>query len=102
LGKLEKYIPESTIETLSYFEYVGEKIYSCIKQGEGYWDDDLEASNSSDLYKLISGLNNYLQKNTLGEHHEETKQEAERLKALTDIGQKYNLEMRLFDGYFWQ
>jgi len=102
IEKLEKYIPESTIETLSYLEYVGEKIHSCKKQGEGHWDDDLDTASSSDIFKLMSGLNNYMQNNQLDENHETTKDESEKLIIMAELAQKYNLEIRFFDGYFWQ
>lgn len=102
IEKIERYIPESTIETLSYFEYVGEKIHSCKKQGEGHWNDDLDTSESSDIFKLMTGLDNYLTKNKLEEYHDETKNETENLKFMADIAQKYNLEIRFYDGYFWQ
>ncbi|MCP9768623.1 hypothetical protein EGI22_11920 [Lacihabitans sp. LS3-19] len=102
IEKIEKYIPEATIETLSYFDYVGEKIHSCIKQGEDYWDDDLDTSDSSDIYKLMTGLHNYLTKNYIEEYHEETKHETENLKFMAEFAQKYSLEIRFYDGYFWQ
>jgi len=102
IEKLEKYIPESTIETLSYLDYVGEKIHGCKKQGEGYWNDDLDTANSSDIFSLMSGLNNYLQNNQFEENHETIKDESEKLKVMAKIGQKYNLEIRFFDGYYWQ
>lgn len=102
IEKLERYIPGSTIETLSFFEYCGEKIFSCIKHNEGNRDDDLDTSDSSDIYKLLTGLDNYLIKNQIGENHDETKLETEKLKFMAEIAQKYNVEIRFLDGYFWQ
>jgi len=50
----------------------------------------------------MSGLNKYLQSNQLDENHETTKEETEKLKIMAELAQKYNLEIRFFDGYFWQ
>lgn len=102
IEKLENYIPETTIETLSYFEYVGEKIYSCKKQGEGYWGADFDSSSSSDIHSLMTGLEKYLINNVFSENHDLISEEVKNLKIMSEIGQKYNLELKFLDGYHWQ
>ena len=95
---LENYLPVATIETLSYLDYFGEKIYSCVKQlpiDSDEEETDWEILNSGDLYKLMEGVENYLQTNIV-QNHEAVKEEVSKLKIMSSIAQKYNLYINLF------
>lgn len=96
--KLENYLPLVTIETLSYLDYLGEKIYSCIKQpplDSEEEEKEWAVSNSSDLYKLMIGLENYLQTNDVP-NHELVIEQVGKLKRMSGIAEKYKLEIILF------
>ncbi len=100
--KLEKYLPIATIETLSYLDYLGEKIYSCVKQlpldsEEDYPDWDI--LNSNDLYKLMTGLEKYLQTNYV-QNHEIVNELVGQIKIMAEVARKYKLDIILFDEDF--
>ncbi len=97
---LSNYLPIVTIETLSYLDYLGEKIYGCVKQPPLDSEEeelDYEVSSSEDINKLMNGLRSYLEKNKLDENHDVIKEQVEKIEIMSRLAKQHNFEIIIFD-----
>lgn len=100
---LSNILTEAEIKTLSYFDYMGEKIYGILNQEENFiYENDCGICNSSDLFLFTQKLLIYLSENELLANHERTVIELEQLNMLSKIAAKYGSKIYFLDGYFWQ
>lgn len=91
----EKYLSESQIKSLSFFEYGGDKLYRFAIQKKETLDWD--CINPENLLLITSNLLEYLKQNNLSDYHNETIEELEKLNKLSEFCKSINSEIILFN-----
>jgi hypothetical protein len=91
----KKYLADAQIQSLNYWEYEGEKIYS--SKIIDRWDVSWEVSKSHDIWLVTKELINYLERNPLKEFQQETIEELKKLNSTSGFCKEYNYELIFFD-----
>ena len=89
------FLTEEQIQSLSDWEYEGEKIYGLAIYGR--WDDMWDSATSKDVATVTKGLLEYIKENPLISFQEETLDELEKLNQLANFASKYEYEIKFFN-----
>jgi hypothetical protein len=95
----KKFLTDEQIQTLNYWEYEGEKIYS--SKIIDRWDVDWIISKSHDIWLVSKELIEYLNNNPLQEFHDETIEELSILNRVSEFCKDYEYEMIFVDSYLY-
>lgn len=108
----EKYKKEATgldeimnieeIQTIDYFDYVGEKIYSVINQEKSWAAEEFDVANGKQLKMVLHKFMLHIFSVSEGLINIELVNELDKLIYLASIAEKYEKEMWFYDGYLWQ
>lgn len=91
LYSIENYLEEDVIVTMTYFDYIGERIYKCIQGEEGAFADP------NILKKFLYGIKKYFENEDIELNHVNILPELEKLILLCDIAIKYKYKIDFFD-----
>jgi len=91
----DSFLSSEQIQSLSFWEYEGEKIYGLAIYGR--WDDMWDSAKSKDVATITKGLIEYLNQNPLISYHEETLDELEKLNQLANFAPKFDYEIKFFN-----
>lgn len=91
----DSFLTKEQIQSLSFWEYEGEKIYGLAIYGR--WDDMWDSATSKDVATVTKGLIEYLTKNPLISYQEETLDELEKLNQLANFASKFEYEIKFFN-----
>ena len=91
----DSFLSSEQIQSLSFWEYEGEKIYGLAIYGR--WDDMWDSATSKDVATVTNALPEYLKQNPLISFHEETMDELGKLNQLANFASKFNYEIKFFN-----
>ena len=91
----DSFLTKDQIQSLSFWEYEGEKIYGLAIYGR--WDDMWDSATAIDVITVTKGLIDYLKKNPLISYQEETLDELEKLNQLAKFASKFDYEIKFFN-----
>lgn len=93
--KYDSFLTKDQIQTLSFWEYEGEKIYGLAIYGR--WDDMWDSATAKDVLTVTKGLIEYLKVNPLISYQEETLGELEKLNQIANFASKFGYEIKFFN-----
>lgn len=91
----DSFLSSEQIQSLSFWEYEGEKIFGLAIYGR--WDDMWDSATSKDVATVSNGLIEYLNQNPLISFHEETVKELIQLNKLAEFASKFEFEIKFFN-----
>ena len=91
----DNFLSSEQIQSLSFWEYEGEKIYGLAIYGR--WDDMWDSATSKDVATVTKALIDYLKQNHLISYHKETMDELQKLNKVADFASKFDYEIKFFN-----